>query len=186
MRRNFTLQKSIILVAVVLLVLLDMGLAAYSWQLAAAPRAPEKQIAVETKQRDVLKGYIKRAQGIRDHVPDTQKDCDRFERSLFPASSGYSAVISELGDSAKKSGIHIEDLSHKPTEISSRGVTEVTIDATVDGNYKNVVGFLNSLQRSGNLYVVDSLTLGSENSNQASANVIKVSLHLRTYFRTAA
>jgi len=49
-----------------------------------------------------------------------------------------------------------------------------------------VIGFLNGLQRSANLYAVDALTLGSENSNQVSSNVIKVALHLRTYFRTAA
>jgi Tfp pilus assembly protein PilO len=186
MSRDFTWRRRIILVGVVLLVLADIGLAAYSWQLASAPHAPEKQLAVETKQRDLLRADIKRAQQIRDNVPATQKDCDRFEQSLFPASSGYSAVISELGDTARKSGIQIEDLTHKQTEISNRGMTEVSIDATVNGNYKNVVGFLNGLQRSANLYSVDSLTLASENTNQASANIIKVTLHLRTYFRTAA
>jgi Tfp pilus assembly protein PilO len=185
MRRDFTVRKRIILVAVVLLVLADLGLAAYSWQLASAPHAPEEQIAVKTKQRGLLKGDIERAQGIRDHVPATQKDCDHFEQSLFPASAGYSAVRSELGDTARKSGIQIDDLSFKQAEIPNRGMTEVVIDATVNGNYKSVVGFLNGLQRSPNLYSVDSLTLGSE-ANQASASIIKVALHLRTYFRTAA
>ncbi len=64
-------------------------------------------------------------------------------------------------------------------------MTEVAIDATVSGAYKNVIGFLNGLQRSANLYEVDSLTLAPENTSQASANVIKVALHLKTYFRTA-
>jgi Tfp pilus assembly protein PilO len=186
MRRDFTLRKRIILLGVVLLVLADIGLAAYSWQLASAPRAPEEQIAVITKQRNLLRGDIKRAQDIRDNIPATQKDCDHFERSLFPASAGYSAVRSELGAAARKSGIQIEDLSFKQTEISNRGMTEVTIDATVNGDYKSVIGFLNGLQRSANLYAVDALTLASDNANQASANVIKVTLHLKTYFRTAA
>jgi type IV pilus assembly protein PilO len=186
MRRDFTWRRRIILVGVVLLVLADVGLVAYSWQLASAPHAPQKQLAVETKQRDLLRADIKRAQEIRDNVPATQKDCQRFEQSLFPASAGYSAVRSELGDTARKSGIQIEDLSFKQTEISNRGMTEVTVDATVNGNYKSVIGFLNGLQRSANLYSVDSLTLGSNETNQSSANVIKVALHLRTYFRTAA
>jgi type IV pilus assembly protein PilO len=186
MSRDFTWRRRIILVGVVLLVLADVGLLAYSWQLASAPHAPQKQLAVETKQRDLLRADIKRAQEIRDNVPATQKDCQRFEQSLFPASAGYSAVRSELGDTARKSGIQIEDLSFKQTEISNRGMTEVTIDATVNGNYKSVIGFLNGLQRSANLYSVDSLTLGSNETNQSSANVIKVALHLRTYFRTAA
>jgi hypothetical protein len=186
MSRDFTLRKRLILSGVVLLVLADVVLGTYSWQLASAPHAPEKQIAVETKQRDLLRADIKRAQEIRDNVPATQRACDRFEQSLFPASAGYSAFLSELGDAARKSGVQIEDLTHKQTEIPNRGMTEVAIDATVDGNYKSVIGLLNGLQRSPNLYSVDSLTLGSDNSNQASTNIIKVSLHLRTYFRTAA
>jgi type IV pilus assembly protein PilO len=186
MRRDFTLRKRIILLGVVLLVLADVGLAVYSWQLSNTPHAPEQQLAVETKQHNLLKADIKRAQDIRDNIPATQKDCDRFEQSLFPASAGYSAVRSELGAIARKSGIQLEDQTFKQTEISNRGMTEVTIDATVNGDYKSVIGFLNGLQRSANLYAVDALTLGSENANQASGNIIKLALHLKTYFRTAA
>jgi hypothetical protein len=186
MRRDFTLRKRIIMVGVVLLVLADVGLVVYSWQLASAPHAPERQLAVETRQHNLLKEDIKRAQKIRDDIPATQKDCGHFEQTLFPASSGYSAVTSELRSTARKSGILIEDITLKQTEIASRGMTEVIIDVTVDGDYKSVIGFLNGLQRSDNLYAVDFLTLGSENTNQASSNLIKVALHLRTYFRTAA
>ncbi len=185
MRRDFTLRKRIILVAVVLLVLADIGLAAYSWQLASAPHAPNEEFAAQAKLHSLLKKSIDNAQKIRDNIPAIQKDCDHFEQSLSPASSGYSAVRSELGAIARKSGIQLEDLSFKQTEIANRGMTEVAIDATVNGNYKSVIGFLNGLQRSANLYEVDALTLASENANQASANIIKVALHLKSYFRTA-
>ena len=186
MRRDFTLRKRIILLGVVLLVLADIGLAAYSWQLSSAPHAPEQQLDVKKKQHNLLKADIKRAQDIRDNIPATQKDCDRFEQSLLPASSGYSSVRSELGSIARTSGSLLEGISFKPTDIPNRGMTEVAIDATVDGDYKSVIGFLNGLQRSANLYAVDSLTLASEKPTQASTNVIKVALHLKTYFRTAA
>jgi Tfp pilus assembly protein PilO len=175
-----------ILAGVTLLVLADVVLAAYSWELSSAPHAPQQQLGSETKQRDLLKADIKRAQDIRDNIPAIQKDCDHFEQSLFPASSGYSAVRSELGAIARKSGIQLEDQTFKQTEIASRGMTEVSVDATVSGNYKSVIAFLNGLQRSGNLYEVDALTLAPENTNQASANVIKVAMQLKTYFRTAA
>jgi hypothetical protein len=65
-------------------------------------------------------------------------------------------------------------------------MTEVSIDATVNGDYKNVIQFLNGVQRSANLYEVDSLTLANENANQGPANVIRVALHLRTYFWTGS
>ena len=65
-------------------------------------------------------------------------------------------------------------------------MTEIAIDATVNGDYKSVIGFLNGLQRSPSLYAVDSLALASEKASQTSSNVIKVALHLKTYFRTGA
>ncbi len=183
MRRDFTVRKRIILGSVTLLVLADVALAAYSrWELSSAPRTVRQEI----RPQDLLRADIKRAQAIRDNIPAIQKDCDRFEHSLFPASTGYSAVRSELGTIARKTGTRLADLSFKPTDIPGRGMTEVAIDATVDGDYKSVIGFLNGLQRSDNLYAVDSLTLASDSTNQSSGNVIKVALHLKTYFRTAA
>src|SRR6267143_6281151 len=178
MRRDFTARKRIILGGVAILVLADVALAAYSWQLSSAPHATQHRVQ-EITQQDLLRADIRRAQAIRDSIPAIQKDCDRFEQSLFPASSGYSAVRSELGAISRKSGSRLADLSFKPTDITSRGMTEVVIDATVDGDYKSVIGFLNALQRSNNHYVVDSLTLASDNSNQTPANVLKVALHLK-------
>jgi len=49
-----------------------------------------------------------------------------------------------------------------------------------------VIQFLNGVQRSPNLYAVDALTLATENANQAASGAIKVTLHLKTYFRSAA
>jgi type IV pilus assembly protein PilO len=183
MRRDFILRKRVILGGVTLLVVADVALAVYSRELSLAPQAPQQ---AEMVQHDLLSADIKRAQEIRDSIPAIQKDCDRFEHSLFPASSGYSAVRAELGSIARKSGSRLENIAFKQTDIANRGVTEVAIDATVNGDYKNVIGFLNGLQRSASLFEVDSLTLAPETANQASTNIIKVALHLKTYFRTAA
>ena len=68
--------------------------------------------------------------------------------------------------------------------VPNPNLTEVLIDATINGDYKSVIRFLNGLQRSTN-YQVDNLTLATDNTNQGASGVIKVSLHLRTYFRTA-
>ena len=63
---------------------------------------------------------------------------------------------------------------------------EVAIDSTISGDYKSVILFLNGLQRSTNIYEVESLALATESAGQGPANVIKVALHLKTYFRTPA
>jgi Tfp pilus assembly protein PilO len=186
MRRDFTSRKRLILGFVILLVLADAALAVYSGDLASAIRKPEQQYAAETKHLDLLKQSIDNAQKIRDNIPAIQKDCDKFEHSLSPARSGYSAVLTELGVIAKKAGIQLADTSLKQTPIPDRGLTEVSIDATVNGDYKNVIQFLNGVQRSASLYEVDSLTLANENANQGPANLIKVAVHLKTYFWTGS
>jgi len=186
MRREFTFRKQAIIAGVALLVLADVALAAYSWQLTSAPQSPREQYSLEMKQHDLLKADIKRAQDIRDRIPAIQKNFDLFENSLFPASAGYSKVRSELGDIARKSGIRLEDLSFRQSEISSRGMTQVTMDAAVVGDYKSVIQFLNGVQRSPNLYEVDALVLATESANQGPSATIKVSVHLKTYFRTAS
>src|SRR5882672_2903706 len=143
MRRDFSIRKQAIIAGVVLLVLADVALAVYSWRLASAPQSPREQLSLEMKQHDLLKADIKRAQDIRDRIPAIQKNFDQFESSLFPASAGYSKVRSELGDIARKSSVHLEDLSFRQSEIPSRGMTQVIVDAIVAGDYQSVIQFLN-------------------------------------------
>src|SRR5262249_12738382 len=152
----FTKRKRAILGCLIVLVAADLALGVYS---SYAPQAGTQKLALQEQQLKVLKGAIVRAQKIKDEVPNTQRDCAQFEQSLLPASKGYSSFSSELGGMARKSGIQPPDLSFKPTAIPERGLTEVAMDANIQGEYKNVVLFLNELQRSANIYEVDSLTL---------------------------
>jgi Tfp pilus assembly protein PilO len=186
MAGDFGARKQVILGGLIVLLLADVALAAYSWQLASAPQTSQAQRLQEARQLKLLQADIDRAQKIRMDIPNIQKDCEQFEHSLFPASAGYSSVTSELGEIARKSGVRLEDMTSKQVEIESRKMTEVTMDATVGGDYKKVIEFLNGVQRSKNVYSIDALTLASENASQNPGGPIKVAVHLRTYFRTAA
>jgi Tfp pilus assembly protein PilO len=186
MHRDFTLQKRAILLVVGLFVAADLGMAIYSWQLASAPRTPEKEFNEQYLKLKLLNGDIKSAEGIKEKMPATRKDCEKFEHSLPPEDIGTSSVIAELDDIAKKSGLQIVTLSNKSKELSNRGMTELTIDVAVNGDYGSVVRFLNGLQRSQSFYIVDGLALATEAQNQNSTGPIRVGIHLRTYFRVAA
>ena len=185
MPRDFTTRKRVLLGALIFLTAADIALAAYRWQLASAPFAPEGEFTSRERLLKRLHAEIERAQKIRDETPKTQKDCEEFEKSLLPAGTGYSSVSAELGKIEKQSGVRLEDLAFKPTPIPNRSMTEVALDATIEGNYKNVILFLNAIQRSSNIYEVESLTLATNSTSQAPSNVVKVGLHLKTYFRTA-
>jgi hypothetical protein len=185
MKRDVKLQKRLVIAALALLVLADVGLAGYSWKLSSAPHTPQQDLVLQNQQLEVLRADIKRGESIRQLTPAIQRDCDRFEESLLLVGNGYSSVSAELDGIAKKAGAQIEGRGFKQKEIPKRGLQEVSIDLTVNGEYTAVVRFLNGLQRSKNLYEVDGLALASDALNQGANGPIKVSVHMKTYFRVA-
>jgi hypothetical protein len=101
---------------------------------------------------------------------------------LLPAGKGYSSVSAELDAIAKKAGAQIDARDFKPKDIPNRGLREVSVDIAVNGQYTSVVRFLNGLQRSQNVYVVDGLALAGD-SQQNANGAIRVAVHMKTYFR---
>jgi type IV pilus assembly protein PilO len=186
MHRDFTLQKRAILIVLGLLLAADLGLAIYSWQLSSSPQTPQREFDEQTTKLGVLKGDIKSAQSIKDNMPRTRSDCEKFEQSLPAASTGYSSIEAEIDDIAKKAGLRIETRLEKQKQIPNRGMAEVSIDATVSGDYGSVVRFVNGLQRSQRFYVVDGLALATDAQSQAAAGLVRVAFHVRTYFREGA
>jgi type IV pilus assembly protein PilO len=186
MRRDFKLERRAIIAGLVLLVGADLALAVYGWNASSGPR-PQQDLAILTRNRDLLKADVTRALDIRSKIPAIQKDCDTFERdSLFPDSTGYSSVASELGSIANKSGLQLESTAYHQKNVKARGLTEVDIDAVVSGSYAGVVRFLNGLQRSKTVYAVEGLTAKSEAQQQQSPRgEVHVTMHIKTYFRAA-
>jgi Tfp pilus assembly protein PilO len=186
MHRDFTVQKRVILIVVGLLLAADIGLGIYSWELSSAPHTSQSVFDDQAVKLGVLNNDIKSAQFIKDHMPATRGDCETFEQSLPTASTGYSSITAEFDQVAKKSGLQIVTLTNRQKDIPNRGMAEVTIEATVSGDYGSVVRFLNGLQRSQRFYVVDGLALATDAQAQSANEPIRVGLHVRTYFREGA
>ncbi len=67
----------------------------------------------------------------------------------------------------------------KQRDIEKRGIAEVELTTTVDGDYPSLVRFINGLERSQNLYLLDSLSLVAGQEGR-----IKLNVSMRTYFRS--
>jgi Tfp pilus assembly protein PilO len=183
MRRDFKLERRAILLGVVLLIAADVALVVYSWNFSSANHPQD--LAILTRNRDLLRADIARGQDIRSKIPAIQKDCDKFEQSLYPVTTGYSSVTADLGTIARKAGLELESRSFRQNEVKGRGLTEVEMEAVVSGSYGAVVRFLNGLQRSANVYAVEGLSAKSETNRQGGTGVVHVTMHIKTYFRTA-
>ena len=184
MKIEFQMQKRILLAGLAILIGADAILGFYAMQ--SSTRFSRNELAAQKAQIKILKADIKRARAIQQSMPQTKADCERFENSLYPRTGGDSAVSNELTELAKNSGVQVASLTFHPKEIPARNVVELELDATVNGNYKAVVQFLNGLQRSKNLYIVDSLALASEPTGQQVAGPLRVAVQLRSYYKNAA
>jgi type IV pilus assembly protein PilO len=185
MRDTFKLKQRLIVVFLVLLIAADIALGAYAWNVASAQSA-QQQLALMMRNRDLLTKDIQRAQEIRTHIPAIQKDCDAFEQSFFPESTGYSMVSAELGSLAAKSSLRLDNRTIKPKSVKGYNLTELAIEAQVTGDYRGVVRFLNSLQHSENYYAVEGLSARSgPRAPGSSKGTLQVTVHIKTYFRAA-
>ena len=183
MKGDFSLQRNIIVAVLAVLIAADAVLAFYAFE--SASRFSASELAAEKAQVKILKADIKRAQAIQQSIPQTKADCERFENSLYPGSAGYSDVMDELTAVAKQAGLQPASLQFHNKEVPGRNMVEVALDATVNGDYKGIVRFLNGLQRSKSPYIIDTLTLDST-QGQPGAGALRVVLHLRSYFKNAA
>jgi hypothetical protein len=184
---DFKVKKRLILAGLALLVAVDGGLAIHNSRLAVKDENPEATLKAAARQVALVKADVERANKIKARLPEVQKYFDQFETTLPPAGKGYSLVSEEVGGIARDTHVAVRDLKFREKEIPGRNVDEIEIEALLDGDYAGIVRFLNRLQRSKNTYVVDSLGLdsasGASGANQAPPGTVKVSLHLRSYFR---
>jgi len=185
MDRALTVKRRIILAGLIILLAADLALGAYSWHTANTLRKPMADLVADSRKLQLYRIDVDNADRIRHDLPTTLADCDRFEASLLPASTGNSTVTAELDDLSKKAGLQIQSLGFRHKELPGRNLTQVELEIAVNGPYANIVKFLNSLQRSKNPYAVDSVVLQTGGAQSAPSD-LRISMHVKTFFRTAA
>jgi hypothetical protein len=178
---NWRTWKTLVGVALGLLLLADIALGVYLWNGSRlgpdALRAQRNQLVLEAK---LLQADLRRGESIRASLPQVGVDCDAFYKNSFlDAKTGYSQIESDLGAIAQKAGVQTPSLSFKQSAVEGRGVTEIEIKTVVAADYPSVIRFVNGLERSKNFYLVDQLQLASE-----TTGAIQLEITMHTYFRT--
>jgi Tfp pilus assembly protein PilO len=179
--RSWRVWKLWIAIALALLLVADTALIVFLWH-----NGREGQVAM-ARQRDrletqakLLKADVARGEKIRSSLPEAGKECDSFyQETLLSSATGYSTIEADMDAIASKAGLKTSGISFSQKEVKGRGVTTITVKATVEGDYQAIIQFINGLERSRNFYLLNDLTLASETTGG-----IRVNLELNTYFRT--
>lgn len=117
--------------------------------------------------------------GMDRKVTLAQSQIDDFYKTRFPERG--SAIYDELGKIQTETGARIQDVKYKPDEPEPNGLQRVTIDADLSGGYLQLVRFLNALERDRMFFIVNSVTLGSEQGQN-----VKLAIKLETYLKTGS
>jgi hypothetical protein len=158
----------------------DLVLVLVNWKLSSAPRAAASQLVLLKREHDLMAADIARGDEIRRELPAVEQQGDAFfKEHLHEAGSGYSALVDNLGVLERDAGLRAENVTYHQGPPDKRGVVEIQIGETIEGDYPSVVRFINGLEHADNFYVLDSLTLAAD-----SAGELKLNLQLKTYFRT--
>ncbi|MGA9210298.1 MAG: GspMb/PilO family protein [Terriglobales bacterium] len=117
-----------------------------------------------------LRGMDKKLDLARQQIADFYKD-------RFPAQ--YSAVSTELGKVAGETGVRVSQISYDPKPAEVPNLQQVIISTNLDGDYLQVVKFINALERDRMFFMVDSLALAQE-----QGGMVRLQVKLETYLRT--
>lgn len=176
------LNKRRIRIGLTALFCLDAVLLVVWWRVAGQTAQEEllQQVDATEQQVRLLRVGLEKARLARQRLPEAAAACDRFYTQNFPpATAGYTAVVADLGELTQEAGVTASGLRFEEKGASQHGTREVAVAATVEGPYGAVLRFLDGLERSRYLYLVDSLQLSTAGSSR-----VKMSLRLRTFFRT--
>ena len=119
-------------------------------------------------------------QGLDEKLAVATKDADKFYKQRLPYS--ISEVVAELGALEKKQGVKQirATYAYAPVMTGTAGeLTEDKVDATLSGDYRPLVLFINSLERDKMFFLINGVTLTGQQSG-----TIGLRLRLTTYLRS--
>jgi len=169
--------------------LVTMGLA---WKLANSQNAEAlAQQQIQLKSAEIA---AKPLEGLDVKLAAASEKSDQFYLERLPFS--YSEIASKLGELKGKSKVRLSRVNYSQpaaangkkapegpggTLVPSTGknqLTEVLMDASLTGDYRSLVEFINGLERDKVFFLIDGITLTGQQSGQVSLR-IRVTTFLR-------
>ena len=141
----------------------------------------EERLATLRRQELQRQATLNRLRTVVTKVESARKEGDLFLDEHFTnQQTAYSTLLEEMGRAAKDAGIQEREHSFvlEPVEGSdSLGMLSIT--ANYQGSYADLIQFVNRLDRSSRLVIVESLTA----TPQQGTGVLNVNMRLNTFVR---
>lgn len=125
------------------------------------------------------KGALVPPQTVDDRVKEARTEISQFYDERFPATA--SAVFVELGKLASANRVSLNQAQYKSDDTGMEGVQQVSIKASLSGDYGQVMKFINALERDRMFFIIDGVSLGDQNGGN-----VRLNLGVETFMRGGA
>ncbi len=118
--------------------------------------------------------------GLDAKIATSTQDADAFYADRLPYA--YSQVLSELGRLTQKTNVRLANVQYAqaPVLSGSYGLTELHMDASVSGDYRAIIEFINNLERDRMFFVINGIDLSGQQTG-----MVNLRIRLTTYLRAA-
>jgi type IV pilus assembly protein PilO len=180
--REFITPLNLHFAGLALLVLVNLYLLihmAIAWRAASSQDADA--IAQQTTLLHAAEHSAQPLRGLDSKLTAATGAADDFYQRRLPYA--YSQLISELGSLSKKQGIKLAHVQYAQSAIlegAAGEVREVRMDASLTGDYRPLMLFLNSLERDRTFFLITGVTLTGQQSG-----TVNLRIKLNSYLRPA-
>lgn len=113
--------------------------------------------------------------GLDQRVVDSRKQIEDFYAERVPAN--YSSIAAEVGNLAVKSGVNLTGMQY--TQGSTAGdLTEISLDARINGGYPQIMHFVNGLERDKTFFVIRAMAFTGQ-----QGGLVGLRLRVSTWLR---
>lgn len=128
-------------------------------------------VAADQKNARELKARVERLQRAQSDLKKI------YSEILLARRDGVVSIRLELEDLAHQLQIQRGDFGYSYKDIDEFGLQEFSLSVPVDGNYRNIRKFINSIERSKHFLILDKVNLSSDKQ----VNVLSLDFRLSTY-----
>ncbi len=121
---------------------------------------------------------VKELQARLKHLQQAQQDLKTIYRTmLIPRTEGVTTIRLELEGLANNLQVKRSDFSYDYNPLEDFGLQHFMLSVPVEGNYRNIRRFINSIERSEHFLILDRVDLSSERKE----DVLNLDFMLSTY-----
>ncbi len=152
--------------------------------LGGSPEELDRQLASLRSQIRERRIALDRAKLIATKVEKGRAQGDQFMGEYFLNSgNAYSTIVSELVDAAKRAQIKAKEHSYQTEPIEgSDDLTMMSIVGNYEGTYADLLHFINEIDRSKRLIIIETLTAQPQ---QGTGGVLNIALRFDAFVKEA-